>query len=182
MAMYAVYDLAKADCEFSSQAKASLLSEADKLIAASANDRYYQSLGTNYYWGSNMGIASNGELLYMAARVAGKEKTDTYKKAASKQLDYLLGANAMGFCFVTGFGTFSPKDVHHRPSITAEKAMPGMLVGGANNGLEDDYAKKMLKNAAPSMCYVDNNASYSTNEVTVYWNSPLIYILAAEGS
>ncbi len=57
-----------------------------------------------------------------------------------------------------------------------------MLVGGANNGLEDDYAKKMLKNAAPSMCYVDNNASYSTNEVTVYWNSPLIYILAAEGS
>ena len=182
MAMYAVYDLAKADCEFASQAKASLLSEADKLIAASANDRYYQSLGTNYYWGSNMGIASNGELLYMAARVAGKDKADTYKKAASKQLDYLLGANAMGFCFVTGFGTFSPKDVHHRPSITAEKAMPGMLVGGANNGLEDDYAKKMLKNSAPSMCYVDNNASYSTNEVTVYWNSPLIYILAAEGS
>jgi endoglucanase len=32
------------------------------------------------------------------------------------------------------------------------------------------------------MCYVDNDASYSTNEVTVYWNSPLIYILAAEGS
>ena len=182
MAMYAVYDLAKTESEFTNQAKSRLLSEADKLIAAAANDRYYQSLGTNYYWGSNMGIASNGELLYMAARVADKNKTDTYKKAASKQLIYLLGANAMGFCFVTGTGTFSPKSVHHRPSIIAGKPMPGMLAGGADNALEDDYAKKMLKNAAPSMCYVDNDASYSTNEVTVYWNSPLIYILAAEGS
>jgi endoglucanase len=88
----------------------------------------------------------------------------------------------MGYSFVTGYGIFSPKSVHHRPSIVAGKAMPGMLVGGADNALEDDYAKKMCKEEAPSMCYVDNDASYSTNEVTVYWNSPLIYILAAEGS
>ncbi|MBO4681850.1 MAG: glycoside hydrolase family 9 protein, partial [Clostridiales bacterium] len=115
-------------------------------------------------------------------KVADEKATPTYKKAASKQLDYLLGANAMGYCFVTGYGTFSPKNVHHRPSITAGKAMPGMLVGGADNALEDDYAKKMCKDEAPSMCYVDDDSSYSTNEVTVYWNSPLIYILAAEGS
>ena len=182
MAMYAVYDLAKSSTEFSADAKKVLLAEADKLIAAAATDRYYQSLGTNYYWGSNMGIASNGELLYMAAKVADEKAAPTYKKAASKQLDYLLGANAMGYCFVTGYGTFSPKNVHHRPSITAGKAMPGMLVGGADNALEDDYAKKMCKDEAPSMCYVDDDSSYSTNEVTVYWNSPLIYILAAEGS
>ena len=182
MAMYAEYDLAKSGTEFAQQAAKRLLVEADKLIAASANDRYYQSLGTNYYWGSNMGIASNGELLYMASRVADEKTAGAYKKAAAKQLDYLLGANAMGFSFVTGYGTFCPKNVHHRPSIAAGKAMPGMLVGGADNSLEDDYAKKMLKNEAPSMCYVDNDASFSTNEVTVYWNSPLIYILAAEGS
>ena len=162
MAMYAVYDLAKSSSEFSADAKKLLLAEADKLISAAASDRYYQSLETNYYWGSNMGIASNGELLYMAARVAG--------------------ANAMGYSFVTGYGIFCPKNVHHRPSIAAGKAMPGMLVGGADNALEDDYAKKMCKNEAPSMCYVDSDASYSTNEVTVYWNSPLIYILAAEGN
>ena len=182
MAMYAVYDLAKSSSEFAADAKKLLLAEADKLISLAASDRYYQSLGTNYYWGSNMGIASNGELLYMAARVADEKAAPNYKKAASKNLDYLLGANAMGYSFVTGYGIFSPKNVHHRPSIAAGKAMPGMLVGGADNALEDDYAKKMCKNEAPSMCYVDSDASYSTNEVTVYWNSPLIYILAAEGS
>lgn len=182
MAMYAVYDLAKSSSEFAADAKKLLLAEADKLIAAAAADRYFQSLGTNYYWGSNMGIASNGELLYMAARVADEKAAANYKKAASRELDYLLGANAMGYSFVTGYGIFSPKSVHHRPSIAAGKAMPGMLVGGADNALEDDYAKKMCKDEAPSMCYVDNEASYSTNEVTVYWNSPLIYILAAECS
>ena len=183
MAMYAVYDLAKSSTEFASVAKAILLAEADKLISAAAPDRYYQSLGTNYYWGSNMGIASNGELLYMAARVADEKAAPKYKAAASKELDYLLGANAMGYSFVTGYGIFCPRNVHHRPSIAAGgKAMPGMLVGGADNALEDDYAKKMCKNEAPSMCYVDSDASYSTNEVTVYWNSPLIYIIAAEGN
>ena len=182
MAMYAVYDLAKSSSEFAADAKKLLLAEADKLIAAAATDRYFQSLGTNYYWGSNMGIASNGELLYMAARVADEKAAANYKKAASRELDYRRGANAMGYSFVTGYGIFSPKSVHHRPSIAAGKAMPGMLVGGADNALEDDYAKKMCKDEAPSMCYVDNEASYSTNEVTVYWNSPLIYILAAECS
>ena len=183
MAMYGEYDLAKSNTEFAAEAKKIVLAEADKLIAAAEGDRYYQSLGTNYYWGSNMGIASNGELLYMAAKVADEKSAAKYKTAASKELDYLLGSNAMGYCFVTGYGVLSPKDVHHRPSVAAEKkAMPGMLVGGADNGLEDEYAKKMCKDEAPSMCYVDNEASYSTNEVTVYWNSPLIYILAAEGS
>ena len=30
------------------------------------------------------------------------------------------------------------------------------------------------------MSYADNVQSYSTNEVTIYWNSPLIYDLASE--
>lgn len=55
--------------------------------------------------------------------------------------------------------------------------MPGMLVGGPDSSLEDPYAKAVLSNSAPAMCYVDNTQSYSTNEVTVYWNSPLIYLL-----
>ena len=26
-------------------------------------------------------------------------------------------------------------------------------------------------------CYVDNQESYTTNEITIYWNSPLTYLL-----
>ena len=29
-------------------------------------------------------------------------------------------------------------------------------------------------------CYVDNASSYSTNEITIYWNSPLIYLLSMQ--
>ena len=57
--------------------------------------------------------------------------------------------------------------------------MPGMLIGGADNGLEDSYAKAVLYGRPAAMCYVDNVQSFSTNEVTIYWNSPLIYLLAA---
>jgi endoglucanase len=56
--------------------------------------------------------------------------------------------------------------------------MPGMLVGGPNKNLEDPYAKAVLVDAPPAKCYADNTQSFSTNEVAVYWNSSLIYLLA----
>ena len=56
--------------------------------------------------------------------------------------------------------------------------MPGMLAGGPDSSLEDPYAKGVLSGQAPAMCYVDNDQSYSTNEVAIYWNSPMIWLLA----
>ena len=56
-------------------------------------------------------------------------------------------------------------------------AMPGMLVGGPDSGLDDPCAKGALEGAAPAKCYVDNDQSYSTNEVAIYWNSPLVCLL-----
>ena len=35
-----------------------------------------------------------------------------------------------------------------------------------------------LKGAAPMKCYVDSWKSYSTNEIAIYWNSPLVFVLA----
>ena len=178
--MYAEYDLAKSKTDLAETAKTRLLAEADNLIAAIESDGYGQSLGTNFYWGSNMGIANNGMILYMAANVSEGDAAAKYQAAAGKELDYLLGANALGYCFVTGYGTFSPTDIHHRPSQAVGEVVPGMLVGGANNNLEDPYAEMVLADEAPSMCYVDSSQSYSTNEVAIYWNSPLIYLFAAE--
>jgi endoglucanase len=56
-----------------------------------------------------------------------------------------------------------------------------MLVGGpdsnfAENGA-DSVATRSCANAAPAHCYIDNDNSWSTNEITIYWNSPLIYLL-----
>jgi endoglucanase len=38
--------------------------------------------------------------------------------------------------------------------------------------------KEILDGRPPMMWYVDDWRSYSTNEITIYWNSPLVYVLA----
>ena len=131
-------------------------------------DAYGSTLGEEYPWGSNMTIANHG-MLYLMMEM---------DEEASSQLAYLLGNNANSFCFVTGYGTKSPVSTHHRPSQASKKTMKGMLVGGPNSNLEDPYAQATLKDAPPAKCYVDNEQSYSCNEVTIYWNSPLVYLVA----
>ena len=60
--------------------------------------------------------------------------------------------------------------------------MKGMLVGGVNSNLEDSAAKAYCSNVAPAKRYVDHSESYSTNEICIYWNSPLVYLLAIGSS
>ena len=61
--------------------------------------------------------------------------------------------------------------------MAKKQAMKGMLVGGVNSAKEDSAAKAYLAGMPSAKCYVDHSESYSTNEVTTYWNSPLIYLL-----
>lgn len=171
---YLTMDKSLQDPALTEKFSAALLSAADAVVAASRNDGYGISLGINYPWGSNMVIANNAMLLLLANDLAANDEYITY---AEKHLDYIFGANPMAICYVTGHGSLSPVSTHHRPSISREKTMPGMLVGGADSALEDPYAKTILFNVAPAKCYVDNYNSYSCNEVTIYWNSPLVYIM-----
>ena len=156
-----------------SNAKSTVLKEADKFVKNSTSNPYGVAL-TKFNWGSNMTVANAGIICGLAYQLTGEAK---YLTAAEAQVNYLLGSNPLGTCFVTGYGTVSPKNPHHRPSMVAGEAMKGMLVGGVNSALEDDAAKAYLRDAAPYKCYVDNSESYSTNEITIYWNSPLTYLL-----
>ena len=148
------------------------LADAVKLIDANP---YGADRAMDYEWGSNMGVANTGALLLLGADLLGD---DALRDRAQRSLDYLLGCNANGFCYVTGFGEVSPEHPHHRPSVARGRAMPGMLVGGPDNGLHDPEAVAHLTGAAPAKCYVDHFGSYSTNEICVYWNSPLSLLLA----
>ena len=65
-------------------------------------------------------------------------------------------------------------------STALQKTMKGMIVGGPDGNGEDSYVKSVLADVPPAKCYADNAQSYSTNEVTIYWNSPFIYLLSAE--
>ncbi len=157
----------KTDQALAEKAAAQLKSAAESYEkTVSANP--YSSPVTRYEWGSNMSIANAGILLSLNGN----------KDAADEVLNHLLGKNPNGICYVTGFGTVSPQTPHHRPSMVAGKAQPGMLVGGVDSQLEDSAAKAYCKSSPAAKCYIDNSESYSTNEITIYWNSPLVYLLA----
>ena len=148
----------------------------EQILAVSDADAYATALaGQEYGWGSNMEIANRGLALCEAFHYKKKKE---FIQAAREQVHYLFGKNPMDICYVTGAGSASPEHPHHRPSAAKNKAMPGMLVGGPDAGLHDEVAAQRLKGTAPAKCYLDVLESYSTNEVTIYWNAPLIYLLA----
>ena len=115
-------------------------------------------------------------LLY-ADQIAGTVK---YRRYALQNADYLLGRNATGYCYVTGFGDKSPMHPHHRISAADGIAapFPGLLVGGPNPGQQD---KNNMRSAYPSNVpdesYVDDDTSYASNEIAINWNASLVAFL-----
>ena len=113
--------------------------------------------------------------MLMAYDLTGRED---FKKAAKAQIDYILGCNPVNYCYVTGAGSKQVVNPHHRPSGARGKVYPGMLSGGPCAGLLDAYAKQHLTGLPALKCFADAQPSYSTNEVAIYWNSALVYVLA----
>lgn len=153
---------------------ASFMGGIAEVEATASTDSYNSSL-KEYPWGSNMTIANNGMYVLLYDKIAGYAKGD---EIARQQLNYLLGTNGTGYCFLTGFGTLSPTAPHHRPSQAKKAAVPGMVAGGPNQNLEDPYAQNVLADTAPALCYADSDQAFSLNEVTIYWNSPVVFLFA----
>ena len=173
---YAYLTTDGADSELQSKIKGSVANLCDIITTKADKYPYGSSIIGEYPWGSNLTIANNGEIMLMMKGIV-----DSYNKAsADKQLNYLFGNNATGYCFFTGYGDIYSDHPHHRPSQALGKTVPGMLVGGPNSGLNDPYVQNVLRGQPTAKCYADNAQSYSTNEITIYWNSPLIYLLAGE--
>lgn len=171
---YAYLSAEKAKGKFYDAVLTSFMSGVPGVEAAAAGDAYNSSL-VEYPWGSNMTIANNGMYLILYDVV---KNTDEGDAVAREQLNYLLGTNGTSYCFLTGFGTQSPESPHHRPTEATGIVVPGMVAGGPNQYLEDPYASTVLEGTAPALCYADNDQAYSLNEVTIYWNSPVVFLFA----
>ena len=171
---YLTMDESKQDPELREKMLASVFEQADSYLENSQANPYREALGA-YFWGCNMDAANGGMILGFADSL---DPSKGYKKAAAEQINYLLGRNPLGYSFVTGYGTVAAENPHHRPSIATGQCVPGMLVGGPNSELQDTKAEAFLADAPPAKCWLDNTDSYSTNEVTIYWNSPLTALLA----
>lgn len=126
-------------------------------------------------WGSNMSIANHGMLFCKAHQLTGEER---FLQAAERQLHYLLGVNPVDYCYVSCFGSNPMLHPHHRPSEATGVCVPGLLSGGAASGLNDAVAQEKLQGQPAGKCFVDDAASYSTNEICIYWNSPMVALLA----
>jgi len=148
---------------------------ADKLLER-GNKAFATVMGQSkgdYIWGSNSVAANQGILLLKAYNLSRDKK---YLDGALTNLDYLLGRNATGYCFVTGVGIKSPVHPHHRISEgdTVNEPVPGLLVGGPNPGMQD---KSIYLFKEPETAYTDVTDSYASNEIAINWNAPMVYLV-----
>jgi endoglucanase len=129
----------------------------------------------DFNWGGNANAANQGILLIKAYLITGDKK---YVDFALTNLDYLLGRNATGYCFVTGIGSKSPMHPHHRQSVAdgVTDPVPGLLVGGPNPGMQDHTKYQFTE---PETAYSDNSAAYASNEIAINWNAPMVYLVNA---
>lgn len=172
--LYLICPATKIADEFYKQVSTDFQKQADHHVAVIQADGYQTSL-ENYAWGSNGYVANNGIQLLFAYDVF---KMERYKQGAVEQANYLLGKNPLNMTFVSGYGKNSPVNMHSRLAKAKNSFLKGALVGGPNNDREDTVTVLLHPDTPPAKVYVDDYLSYSSNEVAIYWNSALIYILS----
>lgn len=144
-----------------------------------ANKSAYGVSISHFEWGSNSRVANEGLLKLVAYQLTGQED---FLHSALSDINYLLGCNATGYCFVTGFGVQQVKHIHHRPSQAdgIEAPIPGFLAGGPNLvTFADCPGDKTRYRKYPAKSYLDQGCSYSTNEIAINWNAPMAYLTGA---
>lgn len=96
-----------------------------------------------------------------------------YLTNAYRNMDYLLGRNPLGYCYVTGLGSHSPMHPVHSLSASdgIEAPVPGLLVGGSagNDAAPSAYPSSMIDEL-----YLDSDQDALSNSVAVDWNATLV--------
>ena len=153
----------------------------DESVTASENAAYRSPFGyanNHFFWGSSGHAGNMGMAILQAYQLTGDEK---YYTAALHIADYLLGMNPTGYSYITGFGDKPVMNIHHRPSEADGiiDPVPGMVSGGPNPGnLNQDCGEDMYPSKLPALAFLDDWCSYSTNEITINWNAPAVYLFS----
>ncbi|MDA3930438.1 MAG: glycoside hydrolase family 9 protein [Prolixibacteraceae bacterium] len=142
-------------------AKTSAIQIANSIVAKSEDDVFNRPFGGKYYWGCNGTIVRQVLNLYVANEI---QPNANYKTTSLDAIHHIFGRNVYARSFVTGLGNNPPMNPHDRRSgaDNVEAPWPGYLVGGGQNATN----------------WVDEEASYSTNEIAINWQAALVYALA----
>lgn len=156
-----------------------VIAMADALIAGTETNYLNTVMGharSDYAWGSSAVAANQGMAIIQAYRLTKNKK---YLNAALTNVDFLLGRNGTGYCFLTGFGSQRVMHPHHRPSVAdgVAEPVPGLLSGGPNPARQDKCTT--YTSDLPDEAFTDDDCSYASNEICINWNAPLVYLLGA---
>ena len=153
-----------------------LLEYCDKAIEDVEGSCYNCAYGNrpeDFHWGCCSSFCDQAICFLYAYELTNDKK---YLDNAFRNVNYILGQNATGYCYVTGFGTKSPMHPHSRlcASDGIEEPIPGLLVGGPNPGQQDIAEVKRYGSDFPDESYEDVEPSYASNEVAINWNASLV--------
>jgi endoglucanase len=161
----------------------SVVEGADALLALQRQQPWgqpYAPADNAWAWGSSSQILNNMVVLATAYDLTGE---DRYQRAVIGGMDFLLGRNALNISFVTGYGDVYSENQHSRMYANQlDPALPhppdGFIAGGPNSGIQDPVAQELLADCPPTpqFCYIDDIESWSTNEITINWNSALSWV------
>ncbi|MBD3265793.1 hypothetical protein GF373_03920 [bacterium] len=132
----------------------------------------------DFVWGSNAAILQNAVVLLLADHTS---PNPSYRQSAMSHLHYILGCNPLSKCYVTGVGNNPPRHPHHPGSmhIKNQLPVPGLLVGGPNQFLNDSELKRHFNESSPpAITYKDSRDSYSSNDISISWNAALAFVIA----
>lgn len=162
--------------DFYEQIKTGILNTANQLVDKTKNLDYFQAID-DFQWGSNSDVLNTALIMAQAYRLTKEQK---YLIGVQQSADYILGNNANGYSYLTGFGAKTPMFIHHRQSASdgIEEPIPGLLSGGPNSRLQDASSGVVYaENPASMKSWVDQEESFASNEICLNWNAPLTYIL-----
>lgn len=147
--------------ELLAEVQKDMIAVADTLVKKGNDDIYGRPLAGRYYWGCNGTIARQVINLQVAYQLTSQIK---YRNTALDAISHLFGRNYYGRSFVTGVGYNPPMHPHDRRSGAddIEAPWPGYIVGGGHSATD----------------WVDEEASFATNEVAINWQAALVYALA----
>lgn len=136
----------------------------------------YGNDAKDFFWGCLAEKCANQATSLVYAYLLTSE--EPYLANAHRNMDYLLGKNPTGYCYITGFGTKSPMHPHHRLSAAdgIDEPIPGFLVGGPNPGQQDGVA---YPSKLPDESYADVEASYASNEIAINWSAALVALASS---
>lgn len=159
--------------------KEAVIVEAERLLGLGKLNAFDMGMAPeDFCWGSSMVVTNRGILWSLVYELTGKE---AYAEAVLSHVDYLFGKNITKYSYVTGFGENAYRNPHSRPLQMdgIDAPVPGLVSGGPNGHPGDPEARRLLPpGTAPMKCFVDAWESYSTNEITIYWNSSAIFTTA----